>query len=96
MKKRSVKDHRPQISKETIQRAVDKLIDKLYMRLEQKGYGSWLSRHEILGIIAEESFKEVVDAVHRGSLEELREELLDVAVGCIFGVACIDNKTLDW
>lgn len=96
IQKRSDKDHRPQISKETVQRAIDKFAEKLYMRLEQKGYGSWLSRHEILGVITEEALVEVPEAVHHGTLEELREELLDVAVGCVFGVACIDQGTLDW
>ncbi|MFA5262045.1 MAG: MazG nucleotide pyrophosphohydrolase domain-containing protein [Candidatus Omnitrophota bacterium] len=94
--KRSERAHRKQIHPDTVMNAVAETRKKLLFRLmEQKGYGTWTSRHEILGFLTEE-YAEVVEAVHSGSLDELKEELLDVAVGCIFAIACINSKTLDW
>lgn len=64
-------------------------------RLNEKGYGAWLSRHEILGFLTEE-YTESVEAVHSGNLDDLKSELMDCAVGCIFAMACIDAGALDW
>lgn len=51
---RSDKDHRKQISKQEIGDAVALVRYHLFRRLDHKGYGAWLSRHEILGMITEE------------------------------------------
>ncbi len=86
---------RIQLTEEQIRYAVGATVDKLYKRLEQKGYGTFASRHEILGVITEE-YKEVVDAVHEKNPEAIKQELLDIAVGAIFGYACMNEKTVDW
>lgn len=96
IQKPSVKAHRKRITKKQIRRALIETHTKLWSCLEQKGYGTWLSRHEILGFLTEEAFREVTKAVHEGTLINIKHELLDVAVGCIFGVACIEAGTLDW
>lgn len=94
---RSDKDHRPQITKEQVRRAIDETSLKLFDRLDNdKGWGSWLSRHEILGFLTEEAFYEVTKAVHEGSLDDVADELKDTAVGCIFAIACIRAGHLDW
>ena len=93
--KRSDKDHREQISQQQASEAVAWVRYWLFRRLDQKGYGSWTSRHEVLGFLTEE-YHEATEAVHSKSPEEIRAELVDIAVGCIFGIACIDAKTLDW
>lgn len=82
---------REQISSEVIKEAIDQTAAKLKMRLEEKGYGAFVSIHEILGIVTEE-FHELVEAVRWNNQIEVKEELLDIAVGAIFGVACINNK----
>lgn len=87
---------RPQITKKCISNTVMELTDQISARLAEKGYGSFASRHEILGIVNEEAGRELLKAVHVGTLEDIRSELLDVCVACIFGVACIDSGTLDW
>ena len=86
---------RKEITTDQVNLGVDDFIKKLFERLEQKGYGTFSSKHEILGILKEE-MNEVEDAVHQNNNEELEQELLDVAVGCIFGYVCIKNKTVDW
>ncbi|KKK76327.1 hypothetical protein LCGC14_2864760 [marine sediment metagenome] len=92
---RSDKDHRPQIETTTINEAEREITEKLFERLKEKGYGTWLSRHEIFGIFKEEEY-ELVKAIHGESIERVKQELIDVAVACIFGVACINSDKLDW
>lgn len=91
--------NRTQIGDAAITEAMQELWEQLRRRLEEKGRGTFASKHEILGILQEE-MKEVEEAVQRhGGLAAhtmLADELLDLAVGCIFGVACIRAETLDW
>lgn len=56
---------------------------------QSKGLAAFASIHEILGIVTEE-YGELIDAIHKNSKELTREELLDIVVACVFGVACID------
>lgn len=93
--KRSDKDHRKQITPEQVKDA--RLLVKrcLFKRLEEKDYGTWTSRHEILGFLTEEYY-ETVEAIHSKSLDEMESELVDVAVGCIFAIACKRSGGLDW
>ena len=95
MQKQSDKDHRLQISKQQVGEAVSNVRDCLFERLREKGYGALVSRHEIQGVLTEE-YHEAIGAVHEGSLGDVRQELIDLADGCIFGVACIDAGGLDW
>ena len=78
-----------------IDKATQEVLDKMNFRLRQKGYGTFASRHEILGIIKEE-FEEFNVAVTKGSPEELLEELKDIAVACILGIATIQSNKYDW
>jgi NTP pyrophosphatase (non-canonical NTP hydrolase) len=70
----------------------------LRKRLNEKGYGSFASKHEIMAIIDEE-IDEVHDAVRMHGdkkHQQLAKELLDVAVGAVFGLACIRAEKIDW
>ncbi|MCK5612597.1 hypothetical protein KAR91_62575 [Candidatus Pacearchaeota archaeon] len=91
----SDKDHRPQLSPAQVGDAVKLTSSELIRCLDEKGYGAWLSRHEIFGVVDEE-YIELGEAVHSETKERVKQELLDLAVACIFGVACIDAETLDW
>ena len=95
MDKCSEVPHRPLLTNPNLQQATLDMQLKMFKCLDKKGYGAWLSSHEILGIITEE-YKELVDAVHSGTKEQMKQELLDVAVGCVFAGACIQQDTLDW
>jgi len=76
--------------------AMNCIRDKLFYRSEQKGMGSMTSGHEILGIITEE-VGEYQEAVQKNlSDEEKIQELLDIAVGCAFGIASIKSGGTDW
>lgn len=96
MQKRSDKDHRPQITDDNLKWAMDALKAHLDKKLDQKGKGAWLSRHEILGIITEEVDVELKEAVHSETNQQIMGELADIAVGCVFAMACIEQGTLDW
>ncbi len=93
--KPSDKDHRQKITVHQAKSAALTAESKLMDRLNEKGYGVLVSRHEILGVLTEE-YHEAVKAVESQSLKEVRSELVDLAVGCIFGIACIDAKAVDW
>lgn len=86
---------RKQITKDDINQAIDVVIKKMFERLDEKGYGALRSRHEILGVVAEE-FYELINAVTYDGLTRVSDELLDIAVACILGIACIDSKSVDW
>ena len=85
---------RPQVSDDFIAKALKSTHSKLLYRLREKGRGTQSSRHEILGILTEE-MHELERAVEQSGLEQVRKELLDIAVGAIFGVACLDAGTID-
>ena len=95
VQKRSDRDYRKQITQSQIEKAIDETKKKLFERLEEKGYGAWLSRHEISGFLTEE-YHEVIESIHKENLDNVKEELKDVAVGCLFAIACIDAEGLDW
>jgi hypothetical protein len=69
--------------------------DALEQRLEEKGFHTFTSSHEISGILKEE-YKEMGDAVHLNNNEFLRKELIDLAVACIWGIVSMDADALDW
>jgi phosphoribosyl-ATP pyrophosphohydrolase len=86
---------RIQIKNDQINQGIDDVIAKLYDRLAQKGCGTFASRHEILGVVTEE-YSEFVNAVHGKDREEMKSELIDIAVACIFGLVCLQENTVDW
>lgn len=86
---------RYQLSKEKLEKELKTLKEKLYYRLDQKGYGISASTHEIVGIL-EEEMREVWDALRENNNEELYKELLDVAVACLLGMASLKSEKMDW
>lgn len=83
------------ITADQIKQAFTVVQKKMQERLNQKGYGTFASLHEISGVITEEYF-ELIDDVRRESVIGTREELLDIAVDAIFGVACIQADAVEW
>jgi hypothetical protein len=77
--------------------AVGVLAGTLMERLREKGHGKIASRQEALGMITEEYHElELIEAVRSGNMGDVRGELLDVAVDCVFTVACIDAGKMEW
>jgi NTP pyrophosphatase (non-canonical NTP hydrolase) len=73
----------------------DDLKDLLKYRLEEKGNGIYVSSHEILGIIGEE-WEELIQAVHNNDTVNIKEELRDIAVGCIWAMVSINSGKMHW
>lgn len=90
-----MKMNRKLIPQKEIEKSNREIMKKLYKRLEQKGWGTFSSKHEILGIITEE-YKELIDAVHSKDNKNIEEELMDIAVGAILGLSCLKSNLLDW
>ena len=90
----SVKD-RKQVDQKCVDHAVKLFKYKLERVFQRRGRGTFTSQHEILGIITEE-YHELIDAVHRNEPYDLQEELLDIAIAALFGVACMNADTMDW
>lgn len=77
-----------EISDEAIGQAITLLGHALKSRIAEKGRDSFVNAHEILGA-TEVEVAELKEAVHLKKNALIIEELIDVAVGCVFGVASI-------
>ncbi len=87
---------RQQLSKEDLEKAIAQATQAVYARLNQKGWGTFSSNHEILGALEEEMY-EYKKAVHEGlTTEERIGELVDIAVAAIVGVASIQSGGIDY
>jgi molybdopterin converting factor small subunit len=86
---------RTQVTEEEIQKAIKLVLEALEGRLMQKGRGTFASTHEIYGVVAEE-FDELTDELRKNNELDFAGELIDIAVGCIFGVASIHSQKTDW
>lgn len=86
---------RTEVSNKAMLDAMDKFMNKLLMRMNEKGLGTFASRHEALGSITEE-YIELVDAVRSNSTDEFEQEILDIMVGCFWALASKENNSLDW
>lgn len=83
------------VTDEDINKAKAALEEVFRVARQRNGMDSFASSHEILGCVTEE-FHELVEAVRLNKPHATRNELLDIAVACLFGVACIDSLKVDW
>lgn len=89
-------NQRHQLNMDDLGCAIDEVSEKLILRAEQKGLGVMTSNHEIYGIIRQET-GEYEEAIHKKlSDQEKIEELKDIAVAAIFGIASIQSGGVDW
>ncbi len=87
---------RPKWTDADIEGALDAARDKIISRLEEKGNGSFVSSHEIYGVVAEE-FHELLHAIEeRAGAFPIGDELLDIAVAALLGFASIEGGHCDW
>lgn len=86
---------RTELTADDINIAIGKLQKEVARRLNEKGKESFASRHEILGVIAEE-YHELIDAVTSKPSSDVEDELFDLAAGAVISVACIMAGKVDW
>jgi hypothetical protein len=89
-------NQRQQLTIDDLEAAKAELATKLRFRANQKSMGAMASNHEILGILSQE-LEEYNDAIHnRLPDEEKVQELLDITVAAIWGIASIRSRGIDW
>lgn len=71
------------ISEQDIESAINGLKQNLYRRLNQYGYGKFVSPAEALGDLCEE-YHEVIDAVRSNDIDQINSEFLDVMVSSLW------------
>ncbi len=77
---------RDKLETSQIEDAVLEVRRVVNVRIRQKGDGAYAGPHETFGIVHEE-YRELDDAMRTNSWGNFREELADVAVACIIGMA---------
>ena len=89
-------NQRQQLTNQELENALDGVAKKLVYRANQKGMGVMASNHEIFGIIRQE-ISEYENAIHKRLDDaEKIEELKDIAVAAVFGIASIQSGGVDW
>ena len=82
-------DSRKTVTEERVRAVTELVFDKLKRRIAEKGSGSFVHRHEIMGCVQEE-YHELVQASHNRDLIHMTWELEDLAVAAIFSIASIE------
>jgi hypothetical protein len=78
-----------------INNAVSDAQKHLAVRLNEKGVGTFASKHEIYGVIIEE-VHELLHAIQSNEpLEHIQHELRDITIAAIFADACIQADTVN-
>lgn len=78
--------NRPQVSDEVLLKAIEIVTHHVGLRIQKHGRGAFASNHEGLGVMAEE-YHELMEAVKNNDDQNYAEEMIDLAVGGIFGLA---------
>jgi hypothetical protein len=87
--------NRKQLTDKNFEKALAHLAAELAHQLQEKGYGTAASIHELSGLLTEE-YHEVLHEVHENNHSALIQELSQLGVTCLFGIACLEAETLDW
>ena len=90
-----ISDKRSHIHITEIELVLRGVYSKIVHQPEIKGCGTWQSTDEIRGVVQRE-IHELDEAIHKKNIDEIRSELMDIAVACVFGISCIDAKKVDW
>jgi len=86
---------RPEVAEVWLRWAMNAVEAMLKKRLEEKGDGALISYHEILGVVTEE-YHELCGAVESNREPAIKDEILDLAVAAVFGLASIQSGACGW
>ncbi len=98
---------RPKLTKAEIDETFRDLQKMTAFRLDQKGHGILISRHEMKGTVADEveEFNEAVREKYpltiemqklKGCASSVEDELIDIAVACIVSLASVKTGKVQW
>lgn len=82
------------VTESVLKSSVALTVEYLKRRLEKHGVYSCIGPHETLGIITEE-YQELIAAIHDNDRPNTKQELIDIAVSCIFGLASMNQQDID-
>lgn len=85
---------RKPLTKKHIKSVFDRIKKQLSAKIAKRGMGRYDSVHEIYGIVAEEAY-ELLKATHENNNQEFVDELLDIAIGCLWGIASFQSLKED-
>lgn len=89
-------NQRHQLEPGDLTAALQSVAERLEYRARQKGPGVFASNHEVYGIIRQET-TEYEEAIHLRRDDAAKiEELKDIAVAAIWGIASIQSGGVDW
>ena len=91
MKKTVTTNHDRTDTENALIHASEVVKKKMLSRLDEKGSGLFVDKHQIYGTVAEE-MKELIDALHANDIEGMKRELRDIAVAAIWGIASIEES----
>lgn len=91
MKKTVTTNHNRTDTETALIHASEVVKKKMLSRLDEKGNGLFVDKHQIYGTVAEE-MKELMDALHANDIEGMKRELKDIAVAAIWGIASIEES----
>lgn len=77
---------KPLLTSESIGLVLDEIWVALEERLNEKGSEPYVSTHETFGIVHEE-YRELDDTLRGNDLNRFHEELVDLGVACVLGLA---------
>lgn len=87
---------RKQVDVDFINKAMEELREHVAKCMIRHGHGTFASKHEAYGILAEE-VKELLDSIEKNkSNNDLEVEFKDVAQVCVFALACLKAGTMEW
>lgn len=81
-------DKRKKFDMAEMETIVERLKAKIGESIDKHGDNTLASDAEIIGVLAEEQY-ELLKAVHEESTMQVVEELFDIAVGAVVGIASI-------
>lgn len=86
---------RPQITEDNINNTFTQIHNKTKYRLNEKGAGILISRHEMLGVITEE-YTELCSAIENCDILDVEDELVDITVAGIVSLASLKTGKVEW
>ena len=87
--------NRADVPKEIRDLAMGEVSRRMEQKMKKYGERTFVSSHEIYGILAEE-MDEFLSAVRKGDVDGIKDELIDIAVAAVFGLASAMNEQMDW
>jgi len=79
---------RNKITNKEIKQVVKLFEKSLWEEIKKKGNGAYISPHEVRGVM-EEEFAEHMDELRANNLTKQVDELIDIAIAAMWGVASI-------